>query len=124
MYTKVLIVDDEPDVCEAISSYLGKRGYYIITATRAKEAISKFLSEKPALVLLDICMPDMDGLECLKIIKKFDSEALVVMVTCMNDDTTARQALALGAVDYITKPLGFKAIETAITTYLFLHSVK
>ena len=123
MRPKIMIVDDEPDVCEAISHYLGKRDYDVITATSAREAINKLLNEKPLLVLLDIKMPDIDGIECLQMIKKLDKEALVVMVTCVSDLETAKQTLALGAVDYITKPLCLEAIETAVSTYLFLHSL-
>ena len=123
MRPKIMIVDDEPDVCEAISHYLGKRDYDVITATSAREAINKLLNEKPLLVLLDIKMPDIDGIECLQMIKKLDKEALVVMVTCVSDLEPAKQPLALGAVDYITKPLCLEAIETAVSTYLFLHSL-
>ena len=123
MRPKIMIVDDEPDVCEAISHYLGKRDYDVITATSAREAINKLLNEKPLLVLLDIKMPDIDGIECLQMIKKLDKEALVVMVTCVSDLETAKQTLALGAVDYITKPHCLEAIDTAVSTYLFLHSL-
>lgn len=123
MRPKILIVDDEPDVCEAIRHYLGKRDYDVITASSAREAINKLLNEKPTLILLDIKMPDIDGIECLQMIKKLDREALVVMVTCITDLDTAKQALALGAADYITKPLCLEAIETAVSTYLFLHSL-
>jgi len=124
MNSKILVVDDEPDVSEVISHYLGRRGYNIITAGSGREALSKLLSEKPALILLDILMPEMDGIECLRKIKELDKEVLVMMVTCVTDLDKARQAIELGAIDYLTKPLGFNALETAVSTYLFLNSVK
>lgn len=124
MSPKILIVDDEPDVCEVICHYLGKRGYDVIAATSAQEAVSKLLSEKPTLILLDIRMSEIDGIECLRMIKNIDKEVPVIMVTVVADLDVAKHALELGAVDYITKPLGFNALETAISMYLFLKSVK
>lgn len=124
MKPKILLVDDEKGVCEVDSYYLSKRGYNIITANSAKEAISKVVKERPQLVLLDILMPEMDGLKCLEEIKKIDKDLPVIMVTCVDEIDTAKKALGLGAVDYITKPLGYHALETAISLYLFLKNTK
>ncbi|MEW6075365.1 MAG: response regulator [Candidatus Omnitrophota bacterium] len=122
MNPKILVVDDEPDVCETIKHYFDKRGYEIITAGKAQEAIYKLITEKPALVLLDIRMADIDGIECLRIMKKFNKDVVVIMVTANDDVEIAKTAMAAGAKDYITKPIGFTALETAITTYLFLDN--
>jgi DNA-binding response OmpR family regulator len=124
MNPKILLVDDEPAVCEVDSYYLSKRGYTVITATNAQEAIAKVTTEHPQLVLLDILMPDMDGLECLSKIKAIDKDIPVIMVTCVNEIETAKRALELGASDYLTKPLGYQALETAISLYLFLKGSK
>ncbi|MEW6008763.1 MAG: response regulator [Candidatus Omnitrophota bacterium] len=124
MKPKILLVDDEPGVCEVDSYYLAKRGYNIITANTAKEAISKVVKDRPQLVLLDILMPEMDGLRCLEEIKKINKDLPVIMVTCVDEIETAKKALEIGAVDYITKPLGYKALETAISLYLFLKTTK
>lgn len=124
MNQKILVVDDEPDVCETIQHYFDKRGYTVIVAHKAQEAIYKLLTEKPGLVLLDIRMPDIDGVECLRIMKKFDKDVVVIMVTANDDIEIAKEAMAAGAKDYITKPIGFTALETAITTYLFLDNPK
>lgn len=124
MVPKILIVDDESDVCEVISRFLQDRGYDVVTATSGQEALSRLLFEKPDLILLDIRMPEMDGMECLRQIRKLDKDVLVIMVSCITDIDIAKKALTLGAKDYITKPLGFDALETAISTYLFLKSVK
>jgi len=124
MKPKILIVDNEPIVCEEIRYYLGSKGYDIITATSGQEALSKLSLEEPSLILLDIHMPGMDGMECLRQIKKLNRDVLVIMVTCITDIDIAKKALGLGAIDYITKPLSFEALETAIVTYLFLKSAK
>lgn len=124
MNHKILLVDDEPDVREVIRYYFDRRGYDVVTASNGEEALSKLVVEKPALVLLDIRMPEMDGIECLRRIKKLDREVTVIMVTCVDEIDTAKKAIKLGATDYITKPLGFSALEIAISTYLFLKSVK
>lgn len=124
MKTKILVVDDELDICEVISNYFGRKGYAIITATSAREALSKVSSEKPDLILLDILMPEIDGIECLRMIRELDKDVPVVMVTVVDDSKTAKRAIKSGATDYITKPLTFSALETVIVTHLFMHSVK
>ena len=124
MNPKILIVDDEATVCEDISHYLGSKGYDTIIATSGQQALSRLLLEGPDLTLLDIRMPDMDGIECLSKIRRLNKEALVIMVTCVTDIDIATKAIELGAIDYITKPLGLEALETAITTYLFLKTAK
>jgi two-component system NtrC family response regulator len=124
MNAKILVVDDEPEICEVISHYLGKKNYEVITATSAKEAMAKFSSEKPALILLDIRMPDMDGVECLKELKKMNKDIPVIMVSAVTDLDKAKETMKLGATDYLAKPIGFEALEMAISTYLFLGSVK
>jgi DNA-binding response OmpR family regulator len=124
MASKILIVDDEPDIRESIGHYLGKRGYEIITADNGKQAISKLLTEKPDLIILDMRMPEIDGIECLRIIKTLERDVIVIMVTAVTDLDTAKHTLELGAADYITKPIGFNGLETAITAQLLLRRPK
>lgn len=124
MEPKILVVDDEFDTCEAIRNYFTKRGYHVIIATSAQQAVSKFLSEKPALILLDILMPGLDGIECLREIRKLDKDVLVIIATCVTNLDTAKEALRLGAVHYITKPLDLNELETLISIHLSLNSVK
>lgn len=124
MGAKIMIVDDELDVCKNISQFLEKGDFTPIVANNGQEALSKFLEQKPDLILLDIRMPDMDGVECLKWIKEMDKNAIVIMVTCVTDIATAKKALQAGAIDYITKPISFEALQTAITTYLYMKDIK
>lgn len=120
MGSKILIVDDEVDVCKSISHFLEKKDFSSVSAHSGKEALEKLEKEKPNLILLDIHMPDMDGVECLKQIRERNKEVIVIMVTCVTDIDTAKKALELGAIDYITKPIAFEALQTAISTYIFL----
>jgi two-component system NtrC family response regulator len=124
MNPKILIVDDEVDVCKSISHYLEKKDFSPITANSGKEVLDKLKNDKPNLILLDIRMPDMDGVECLKRIKEIDKKVIVIMATCVTDIDVAKKALDLGAIDYITKPIGLEALQTAISTYLFLEKAE
>ncbi len=121
---KIMIVDDEDNMREDISRLLQMKGYETVTANSAGEALSKFLVENPDLILLDIRMPEVDGLECLRQIKELKKDALVIMVTCVTDIDTAKKALRLGAVDFLVKPVDLNALETAILTHIFLKSDK
>lgn len=124
MGAKILIVDDETDVCQTISRFLEQKDFVPITANSGNEALSKLAEEKPSLILLDIRMPNMDGVECLRQIRERDKKVIVIMVTCVTDIDIAKKALGLGAIDYITKPIGFEALQTAISTYLFLKDAE
>ena len=109
---KVLVVDDEQGVCDILDEFLTKKGYKVITVLSGEAAIKKIKEERPHMVLLDIKMPGMDGIEALKRIREIDKEVGVVMVTAVNDDAVGRRCMELGAYDYITKPLDFNYLET------------
>ncbi|MDP3143101.1 MAG: response regulator [Candidatus Omnitrophota bacterium] len=121
MKPTIMIVDDEPEICEAAKHYLDRKGYKVFTVNSGEEAIAQLFLTKPLLILLDIRLPGMDGLECLRRIKELNSKVLVVMVSCVTDLDVAREALKSGAVDYITKPCSLEVIERAITVYLLLN---
>lgn len=124
MSKKILVVDDEVDICKIISRFLKEKGYTAVIANNGKEALEKLSTEKPDLILLDIRMPDMDGVECLRKILRRNRSVVVIMVTCVTDIDIAKKAIEFGAKDYITKPIGFEALQTAISTYLFLSDAK
>ncbi len=110
---KILIVDDEVEICNIFYDFFTPKGYEVIKATSGKEAIGLVKTEKPNLVFLDIRMPVMDGMEVLKQIKEIDRSITVIMVTVLKDEKTAKNALKLGAYDYVTKPLGLDYLEKA-----------
>lgn len=102
--SKVLIIDDEPGVCEILRKVLSKEGYQVKTALNGNEALALMKSERLHVALLDIKMPGMDGIEVLDNIRKISPETVVIILTAYGTLETARQALMLGAYDYITKP--------------------
>jgi len=111
---KVLVVDDEPEAVELLVEFLSSKGYEILTATSGEEALRRVKDDRPHLVLLDIRMPKMNGLEVLKRIREIDAEMGVIMVTAVNEEDVGRQALELGAFDYIVKPLDLKYLERSL----------
>lgn len=111
---KILVVDDEPEVCEYLEDFLGRRGYEVSSAFNGKEALEKIKALRPHIVLLDILMPGMNGLEVLKEARTLDSRMGIIMVTAVQEETVAKQALAAGAHDYITKPIDLNYLENAI----------
>jgi two-component system, OmpR family, alkaline phosphatase synthesis response regulator PhoP len=104
---KILIVDDEEDILEFLSFKLEKEGYQVTTANNGKEAIDLATKHKPHLILLDMMMPDMDGLEtCTKLRKKEElKETVIAFLTAVTDDHTQIHGLNSGADDYINKPI-------------------
>ena len=115
---KILVVDDEQVVCNMLKKFLVKKGYKTTTVLSGEEAIKKVKKEKPHIVLLDIRMPGMDGIETLKRIRQIDKEVGVVMVTVVNKDDTGRKCMELGAYDYITKPCSLDYLEKVLMVKL------
>ncbi len=111
---RVLIVDDEPEAVELLQEFLGAKGYDVITAGDGAEALRKVMDERPHLILLDVRMPKMDGLEALRRIREIDKEVGVIMVTGVTEEEIGRQAMALGAFDYIVKPLDLPYLERSL----------
>ena len=111
---KVLVVDDEPAAVELLVEFLSSKSYEVLTATSGEEALRRVKEDRPHLVLLDIRMPKMNGLEVLRRIREIDAEVGVIMVTAVNEEDVGRQALELGAFDYIVKPLDLKYLERSL----------
>jgi len=118
--TRILVVDDEHLIRWSLEQSLKKQGYDVITAASGEEAIRQVQEDAPALMLLDIQLPGMDGLQVLEKVKELDDEIIVVMVTALGVLETAVKAMRLGAHDYINKPFNLdelsiivkKALET------------
>ena len=111
---RVLVVDDEPDAVELLQEFLTAKGYEVIAASDGEEALRKVKEDRPHLILLDIRMPKMNGIEVLRRVREIDREVGVIMVTAVNEEETGRQALQMGAFDYITKPLDLKYLERSL----------
>lgn len=111
---KILVVDDEIEVCKALKEFLSIKGYETFTAQSGKEALSIVAAENPHIVLLDIIMPGMSGIETLEAIKKTAPATGVVMITAVTDEALGNQALKIGADDFITKPVDLDYLETVL----------
>jgi DNA-binding response OmpR family regulator len=111
---RILCVDDEPLVLKLMEAQLVPRGYEVFKAPNGATALKLVKEIRPQIVLLDIMMPGMSGIETLAEILKIDPKVGVIMVTAVVDDKIALQAVKLGAFDYVTKPINFDYLETAI----------
>ena len=115
---KILVVDDEPEVRDVFLEFLSDRGYDIIPAGSGREALVAFQTYKPDLVLLDVQMPDMDGVETLRRILTLDPSVPVIVVTADADPRITSTLLALGAADYILKPFDLDGLDQAVSIQL------
>lgn len=118
MFPSILIVDDEPSIVQSLSGLLTDEGFEIITASNGYEALKIIDSESPDLVLLDIWMPGIDGVETLKEIKKTSATLPVIIITGHGNVETAVKATKLGAFDLIEKPLNIDKVIVSINNAL------
>jgi two-component system chemotaxis response regulator CheY len=101
---KILVVDDAAFMRMRCSKLLTESGYEVVEAENGLDAIAKYKENKPDAVLLDITMPEMDGLTALKEIRKLDPDAKVAMVTAMGQQSMIMDAIKSGAKDFVVKP--------------------
>lgn len=119
---KILLVDDEPDILEFLSYNLLKEGYDVETAENGVEGVRKAKIIKPDLILLDIMMPEMDGIEACNQIRQVDSlsSTLVVFLSARTEEFTQLAGFEVGANDYVTKPVKPKVLMSKIKALLKL----
>ena len=106
---KILVVDDDTNICELLRLYLTKEGYQVTTANDGEEGLEKFNQLKPDMVLLDVMMPRMDGLEVCRRIRKLGNTP-VMMLTAKGETFDKVLGLELGADDYMVKPFDTKEV--------------
>ncbi|MBW1768056.1 MAG: response regulator [Deltaproteobacteria bacterium] len=112
---RIVVVDDEAEVCNALKEFLSSREYEVETALDGKTALKKIEDFKPHVVLLDIIMPGIGGIDVLRGIRNINPEIGVIMTTAVTNEEIAKRAMKLGAYDYITKPLDLNYLETVLT---------
>ena len=112
--TDILLVDDETDIREVLDIALKDLGYNVLLAANGEEALHLFKAESPPLVMTDIKMPSMDGIELLKQIKRENPECEVIMITGHGDMNLAIKSLKHAATDFITKPINVDALELSL----------
>jgi DNA-binding response OmpR family regulator len=115
--TRVLVVDDEPMVCEVLARYLEKEGFSVDTAEDGEQALSSFERARPDLVLLDLMLPRIDGLEVFRRIRA-QAPTAVIMLTARGEETDRVVGLELGADDYVTKPFSPREVVARVRTVL------
>lgn len=111
---KILVVDDEPEVRLVLTEFLESRGYEVTAASSGAEAISMVDAVKPHVVLLDVTMPEMDGMETLKRLAAANPGLPIIMVTANADVDVTSRLLAMGAADYIPKPFDLEYLGQAV----------
>jgi DNA-binding response OmpR family regulator len=113
---RVLVVDDEPDIRETLTDLLVADGYQVTTAVDGAAALSCVVEQRPDLVLLDVDMPRLRGVEALVAIRALSPTTQVIMMSGKADLEEAKRALAAGAFDYVTKPFDLAYLDRAIRT--------
>ncbi len=114
---RILVVDDEPRMRRFMHMNLDLEGYHVMEASNGLEAITRVREDLPALVLLDVMMPEMDGFEALRMIREI-SNVPVIMLTVKSDEEDKVRGLELGADDYVTKPFGPREMASRIKAVL------
>ena len=111
---KILILDDEKGMCHQLQEFLTYRGYKVYPAYSGKEALSIIKKEKPQILLLDIMMDGISGLDVLKKAKEDNPDVKAIMITAVDDKATEFKAMELGADAYLTKPFSYDKLEEHI----------
>mgnify|MGYP000026364367 CR=1 FL=1 len=110
---KILLIDDEADLIEMLKKFLEEEGYEVVSSCNGKQGLEMFEKEEPDLVLLDLALPGMNGLEVLKRMMK-KKKTLVIMITAYKDAEKVVDAFRLGAYDCIFKPFDFDYLKRCI----------
>lgn len=111
---KLLIIDDEPDLCAIFQRIFQEEGHSVATATTGQEGIAKSRADQPDLIFLDLKMPSMDGITCLKRLRMVSKVSKIVVLTGYGTLKTAKEAMCLGAYDYTAKPFDLDLIRDLI----------
>lgn len=116
--TKILVVDDEIDVCDFVKHFFEERNFRTFTALSGEEALRILKKEKPDIILLDIRMKKMDGIETLKRIREIDKDVKVIMVSAVDEQDKMKICRKLGASKYVTKPLVLEELEKVVSSHV------
>lgn len=117
---RILLVDDEPDILEIVGYNLSQEGYQIFTAENGKEAVDSAKKNQPNLIIMDVMMPEMDGIEACEIIRKIPelSQTIITFLTARSEDYSMLAGFDVGADDYIAKPIKPKVLVSKVKALL------
>lgn len=113
----ILVVDDEPKIVRLARDYLAKNGYRVATAADGQSALATARREKPDLIILDLMLPNIDGREVCRILRR-DSDVPIIMLTALAEEIDQVTGLEIGADDYITKPFSPRALVARVRALL------
>ncbi|MBT3355402.1 MAG: response regulator [Candidatus Scalindua sp.] len=119
---KILIVDDNDNACYMLKSYLEEMGHDVTDSQSGADALEKVKSLKPDIMLLDIIMEGMDGMEILRRVRLSNKNIGIIMVSGVSDEKICNEALDKGADEYITKPIDFKHLNECILVDLIMRN--
>jgi DNA-binding response OmpR family regulator len=116
--TKVLIIEDEPNMVLGLKDSCEYEGYEVAVARNGKEGVAKASSEKPDIILLDVMLPVMSGIDVCRTLRKHGIETPIIMLTARSQETDKVVGLEVGADDYVTKPFSIKELLARIRAHL------
>jgi DNA-binding response OmpR family regulator len=111
MPKKILIIDDEPELCKLVTEFLFDAGYTASFALNGPDGLATIKKDLPSLVLLDIGMPGMDGIEVLRLIREQFHDLPVIILTGQRDTETVKKMFGMGAWEYLTKPIHLETLR-------------
>ena len=114
----IVVIDDDRGIRDLITESFDSDDYEVVGAVSAEEAFPLIQEKKPALILLDVRLPGIDGIEALRRIKKIDKDLVVVMITAFGDEKSAIQCMRLGAAAYVHKPFDVNYVTMLAQNYL------
>ncbi len=117
MAAKILIVDDDPKIVQLLKTYLEKEGFIVLTASRGDEGLQAARNNKPNLLILDLMLPEINGLEVCRILRR-ESNTPIIMLTARDEEPDKLIGLEIGADDYITKPFSPREVVARVKTVL------
>jgi DNA-binding response OmpR family regulator len=118
---RVLVVDDEPRIVQLVRDYLERAGFAVSTARDGREALMRARQDRPDLILLDLGLPELDGLEVTRRLRR-DSGVPIIMLTARDEETDKVVGLELGADDYVTKPFSPRELTARVRAVLRRHA--
>ena len=113
----ILVVDDEPKITQLVRDYLERAGFSVVTAGDGREALMRARTESPDLVVLDLGLPQLDGLDVTRLIRR-EADVPIIMLTARDDETDKLIGLELGADDYVTKPFSPRELVARVRAVL------
>jgi DNA-binding response OmpR family regulator len=120
VHARVLVVDDEIEMRKLLAEHCRSRGCEVLEAADGEEALARVPEYRPHIVLLDLMMAGIGGMETLRRIKTISPDSCVIIVTAIEQIETARQAMELGASDYVTKPFSFQELDAVLESHALI----